>query len=105
MFARVTLVELDIVRMSPADALEHFRQHTLPALRQQAGYEGAEVFATSEGKGMIVTFWQSEADAEAGLASGFYDEQIAQFLLVLRQPPGREYYELLLRDAVSTATV
>ena len=99
MFARVTLFELDTVRMSLTDAVERFREHTVPALRGQAGYEGVEVFASAEGKGMIVSFWQSEEAAEAGLASGFYDEQIAQFLLLLRQPPGREFYELLLRDA------
>lgn len=99
MYARVTLFELDTVRMPLAEALTRFKETVLPPLRAQPGYEGVYVLATREGKGTLISLWTDEQAAYAGLASGFYDQQLAQFMMLFREPPGREHYEVLYADA------
>jgi heme-degrading monooxygenase HmoA len=98
MYARTTLFELDTVRMTLDDALAHFNATVLPALRQQPGYAGISVLATPEGRGMLVSLWETEAAAAAAVESGFYDEQVAKFLTLLRQPPGRDHYRVLFHE-------
>ncbi|MBD0290617.1 MAG: antibiotic biosynthesis monooxygenase [Thermoleophilia bacterium] len=80
------------------DAVELFRRQVVPALREEPGYEGAYVLATPDGKGMIITLWTDEEAAEAGLASGFYAEQVQRFVTFFRSPPGRETYEVRVVD-------
>lgn len=99
MFARVTLFELDTVRAPLADALAQFKERVVPALRDQPGYDGLYVLSTREGKGLLLSLWETEAAAEAGVAGGFYDAQVAQFVMLLREPPGRDHYEVLMSDA------
>jgi heme-degrading monooxygenase HmoA len=99
MYARVTPFELDTVRMPLHAALAHFKEVVLPELRAQPGYEGLQVLTTPAGSGLLISLWADEAAAEAGVASGFYDEQIARFLTLLRTPPGRDHYEVIYTDA------
>jgi heme-degrading monooxygenase HmoA len=101
MVARVTLAEIDEVRMSVDRAVALFRESVLPALREQPGYDGAYVLLSQEGKALVLTFWHSEEAAEAGLAGGrsFYAEQVEKFVTLYRQPPGRESYDVVVADA------
>jgi quinol monooxygenase YgiN len=105
MYARTTLFEVDTQRTSIDAALERFSETVLPRLREQPGCLGVIVMQTPEGKGMLVSFWQSSEAAAATLESGFYDEQVRELLMFLRQPPGREQYEVScyeLSDAIVT---
>ncbi len=92
MFSRVTLLEIDTVRIGVEEAVELFRADVLPRLQAHDGYGGALVLATPEGKGMIITLWKTEhAAAEtAALSAGVLDENMALF----KAPPGREYYRV-----------
>ena len=107
MIARVTIAEIDPVRMSVAQAIDVFRESVVPALRDQDGYEGVYVLVSPEGKALALTFWRDEAAAEAGLAGGrsFYAEQIEKFVTIYRSPPGRETYQVALADAPAAAPV
>lgn len=98
MVARVTLAEIDVVRMSVASALELYRESVLTAQRRQPGYEGGYVLSTPEGKALVITFWSTAEDAEAGVASGFYDEQVRKFATTFRAPPGRELYDVSIAE-------
>jgi heme-degrading monooxygenase HmoA len=98
MVARVTLAEIDVVRMSISSAVRLYRESVLPAQHDQPGYEGGYVLATPEGKALVMTFWASAEDAEAGLASGFYGEQVQKFATVYRAQPGRDLYDVVLAD-------
>jgi heme-degrading monooxygenase HmoA len=100
MIARVTLAEIDAVRMSVDQAVTLFRESVVPALREQEGYEGVYVLLSDEGKVLALTFWDSEEAAEAGIAGGrsFYAEQIEKFVTIYRSPPGRETYEVVVAD-------
>jgi heme-degrading monooxygenase HmoA len=105
MIARVTLAEIDSVRMSVDQAVELFRDSVVPALREQEGYEGVYVLLSDEGKVLALTFWESEEAADAGIAGSrsFYAEQVGKFVTLYRSPPGREMYDVVLADAPAVA--
>ena len=103
MFARVTLFEIDTLRISLDDALERFRELVVPEMKKQDGYEGMYVMRTPEGKGLILSLWTNEEAAVAGVASGYYDEQIAKFVSMFKAPAGRDHYEVVLAEAPGTA--
>ncbi len=95
MFARVTQLEIDVMRTSVRDAAALFDAEVLPALRERAGFEGAVVLATAEGLGTIITLWEREADAAP---DADYETTLARYVTLFRAPPGRELYEVLLAD-------
>jgi hypothetical protein len=101
MFARVTLLEIDATRTDVESALSLFRETVLPELRDHGGYEGAYVLATPEGKGLIMSFWATEHDAEE--AELFAGEQLDRHMALFRSPPGREHYEVVLADTPAAA--
>jgi hypothetical protein len=98
MHARVTQFEIDTVRTSLPEAVEVFKQRVLPRLRAQPECDGVMAMTTPEGKGMLISFWETAEAADAAVKNGFYDEQVAEFTLFLRQPPGREHYEVVLQE-------
>ena len=59
MYARLTLLEIDTVRVSVDDALELYKSEVVPRLRDEPGYCGAFVMSTPEGKGAVMTMWES----------------------------------------------
>ena len=103
MFARVTLLEIDTLRISLDAAVERFKEMVLPEMRKQEGYEGVYLLRTPEGKGLVMTLWASQEAAVGTVESGFYDEQVAKFISVFRAPPGREHYEVAFADTPGTA--
>lgn len=105
MVARVTLAEVDLVRTSLDAAITLYKESVLPAQHAQDGFEGGYVLTTPEGKALVMTFWRDDAAAEAGLASGFYDEQVQKFVTTYRAQPGRETYDVAIADVpASTST-
>jgi heme-degrading monooxygenase HmoA len=106
MIARATTAEIDAVRIGVDEATDLFRESVLPALHEQPGYEGAYVLLSREGKALVLTFWASEEDAEAGLAGGrsFYAQQVEKFVTIYKAPPGRETYQVVLAEAPEHVT-
>jgi len=98
MHARVTLFEIDTLRIGLDDALQLFKQRVLPRLHQQPGCVGVIALDTPEGKGMLISFWDTAEAASASVETGFYEEQVAEFTMFLRQPPGREHYEVIFQE-------
>lgn len=103
MFARVTMFEIDTLRISLDDALERFKELVVPEARKREGYKGMYVMRTPEGKGLIMSLWSSEEAAATSITSGYYEEQVAKFLTVFRAPPGRENYEVVFSEAPGEA--
>ena len=99
MHARVTLFELDTVRLSLDEGVRRFDTDVLPELREQPGYEGAFVLANETGQGLVLTLWAEADDAEDGVRTGFYASQVDKFVTVFHAPPGRESYEVVVADA------
>ncbi len=98
MFARVTLADVDTVRVSLDEAIELYKASVIPAMQEQEGYEGVCVLATPEGKAMVITFWESADASEAGVQSGFYAEQVQKFVTFYRAVPGRESYDVVIAE-------
>jgi heme-degrading monooxygenase HmoA len=98
MIAQVTLADIDLVRVSLESVTDLYLESVLPALQEQPGYCGAYGLATPEGKAMVITFWETEEDAQRHVASGVYDEQVQKFLTFYRATPGRESYEVMIAD-------
>lgn len=92
MYSRVTLLEIDTLRTDVDEAVEEYETRFLPHLRELPGYEGVAVMVTSEGKGMVVTFWDSEEAVEA--SAGFASSIVEEFVTLYRSPPGREHYRV-----------
>ena len=107
MVVRATEAEIDVVRTNPADAVALFKASVIPALQEQEGYEGCYVLLSEEGKMLVLSFWTSDETARATRLSGFYKEQIEKFadLVVYRQAPGREAYDVVIAEAPQEATV
>lgn len=103
MYSRVTQLEVDTLRTSVEAALGVFADEVLPQLRERPGYYGVYVLATEEGRGMIMTLWESEEAAEAGGGEGWYAHQLEQHVTLFRSPPGRAQYQVLLADAPAGA--
>ena len=98
MFARVTLAEIDPVRMPVNQALRLFEESVLPELRRQDGYAGVYVLTTPEGKALLLSLWDTPESAQRSVDSGYYEAQLARFATVFRSPPGREQYEVAMVD-------
>src|SRR5687767_4055218 len=103
MVARVTLAEIDTLRMRVEDAVERFRELVVPALTEQEGFEGFYLLTTAEGKGLVLSFWANEEAAETSLASGYYALQLEKFMTFFRSAPGREHYDVSLAEAPAIA--
>jgi heme-degrading monooxygenase HmoA len=103
MVARITLAEIDVVRIGIDQAVERFRELIIPALAEQEGFKGFYLLTTPTGKGLVLTFWDSEEAAEASLASGYYATQLEKFVTFFSAPPGREHYDVALADAPALA--
>jgi hypothetical protein len=101
MYSRVTLLEIDTMRATVEEAVRLFEEQVLPGLREHEGYDGVVVLATPEGKGMIVSLWETEEASAA--AAGFATEALERFVTLFRSPPDRELYEVLLTELPDVA--
>ncbi len=92
MYSRVTLLEIDTLRTDVDDVVERFTTEFLPGLRELPGFEGILLLVTPEGKGLVVSLWESEEaiSESAGMAAGAVEE----FVTLYRSPPGREHYRV-----------
>lgn len=107
MVVRATEAEIDVVRTNPADAIAVFRESVIPALREEEGYEGCYVLLSEEGKLLVLSFWTSDESARATRLSGFYQSQIEKFsdLVIFRQAPGREAYDVVIAETPQEAVL
>ena len=101
MYARVTLVEIDAVRHDIDLVVEKFEELVVPELREQEGYAGVLAMTTPEGKGLVMSLWDTEEAADAEL--GFYNVQLEKFMTMFKAPPGRERYEVVFAEAPALA--
>ena len=66
-----------------------------PIMRRQRGFEGLRVLIRRDaGEGIIVSFWGTEADAEASEAGPSYIGQMSMMSSFLYEPLAPETYEV-----------
>jgi hypothetical protein len=95
MFARVTQLEIDVMRTSVAEAARRFDAEVLPELRRRPGFRGSAVLATPDGLGTVITFWEREEQAAPDEA---YEAVLSRYVTLFGAPPGREVYEVLAAE-------
>jgi hypothetical protein len=94
-YARTTLLEIDTLRLDIDEALAQFEASVLPRLSEQAGFQGLYALTTPDGRAMLISFWDTPAQADAnGDAGSWYPDVLAEFTTMFRSPPGREHYEV-----------
>jgi heme-degrading monooxygenase HmoA len=103
MYSRVTLLDIDTLRVEIDDVLERYETEILPRVRELPGYEGVAVMVTPEGKGMVVTFWDSEESVAA--STGVATSAAEEFVTIYRSPPGREHYRVVYAEMPQAAVV
>jgi heme-degrading monooxygenase HmoA len=77
------------------DAIRIYRDSVVPAQKQQKGFKGA-LFLTDRhtGRSISISLWETEADMEASMASGFYQEQTDKFSQDFEAKPIWEEYDV-----------
>ena len=96
MYAKVTNI-----KFAPGMRTEVVRvAHGLaPILRGQRGFEGLQVLTDpNEGEGIIVSLWETEADAEASQSSSSYIGQMSMMSSFLYEPLVPKTYEVSVRE-------
>jgi len=96
MYARVTQLEIDTLRIDTDAAVGVYESDVVPDLRRQPGYAGVLVLANPEGTGAVITFWDTLEEADASAPTGFYAEVLEKFTTIFKSPPGRGRYEVRL---------
>ena len=95
MYARMTNI-----RFPPGMRAEVVRvaQGLAPILRDRRGFNGFNVLTDpGTGEGVIVSFWETEADAEASEVNPSYIGQMSMMSSFLSEPLAPKTYEVNVR--------
>jgi heme-degrading monooxygenase HmoA len=98
MHARVVTIKCQPGKVD--EATQIYRESILPEMRQQAGFQGViALLDRSTDKGISITLWQTEADAQAsGAGSAFLQAQIAKVASLFAAAPIVETYEVAVQE-------
>jgi heme-degrading monooxygenase HmoA len=93
MFARLTIVQVATDKID--EVIRIFDESIAPAAKAQKGSGGIYLLTDRQtGKGIALSFWDSEADAVANEGSGYYQEQVGKVAAFFTTAPVREGYEV-----------
>ncbi len=99
MFARLTIIQVDIERVD--EGIELYRDSIVPAAKSQKGFRGISLLVDRKsGKAISLGLWDSEEDAIANEKSRFYQEQVLKGVQYYTNPPIREGYEVVINVGV-----
>ena len=91
MLVRHVVLDLKPDRLEEAVAI--FEHQALPLLRAQEGFAGASLLSNGTGCIVILTCWERAADFHRIEAAGFFQQQVAKFLDVIRRAPTATLFE------------
>lgn len=93
MYARVGTAQDQPGKMD--DAIRIYRDSVVPAQKQQKGFKGS-LFLTDRhtGRSISISLWETEADLEASMNNGFYQEQVAKFAQDFEAKPVWEEFDV-----------
>ena len=93
MYSQVVRANIQPGKMDEGIAV--FRDSVAPAVRERSGFKSARLLVDRTGNKIIgISIWESEADRDSLMSSGFYQEQVAKFAALFAGPPEREMYEV-----------
>ena len=77
------------------ECVDLYEKSVVPAAKLQKGFRNAFLMAdAATGRGVSISFWDSESDMVEGERNGYYREQVAKFGSMLADAPLSEHYEL-----------
>ena len=95
MYARVTNIRFPPEMKAEVSGVA---QGLASILRRQQGFESLQVLTDpSTGEGIIVTVWETEADAEASEATSSYIGQMSMMSSFLHEPLVPKTYEVSVK--------
>ena len=95
MYTRIITTQLKPGTMD--DVISIWREQVIPALQSVQGFKrGYLTGDRNTNKGVIVTFWETEADAAAQTSSGRYQQATEFFTHTFAAPPALEIYEVFV---------
>ena len=93
MYARVTTIQFQQGKFE--EGMQIARESVEPAVRQQSGLKSFLALQDSNtGKGILISVFETEADARAGVSSGFVQQQTEKLASLLAGAPTVEFYEV-----------
>lgn len=96
MFARLTIVQAQIDKIDEVEKV--FKEGIIPVAKEQKGARGLYLLTDRKtGKGIALSFWDSEEDAVANEQSGYYQEQVGKVAAFFTSAPVREGYEVAVQ--------
>ena len=95
MYARVTNIRFPSQMEAEVTGVA---QGLAPILRRQRGFEGLQVLTDPNvGEGIIICFWETEAEALASEASSSYIGQMSMMSSFLHEPLVPKTYEVRVK--------
>jgi len=93
MYARVVSIQMKSGSMDEGASI--YENSIVPAMREQPGFKGTTLLANEETNTAIsISSWETEADMQAGEASGYLQAQFAKAGPLMASPPATEHYEV-----------
>ena len=97
MYARVVYTQVQPGKTD--EAIRIYRESVTPVARQQKGYRGGILLTDrATGKGISISFWESEAAMTVSETSGYLQQQIDKFTGVIAGPPTKEMFEVSVQE-------
>ena len=98
MYARMTIAHAQPERFEAARAA--VQEAFLPAAREQSGYRGFLLLTDRTRHQLVgISIWESEADVQtSGGGSGYYQQQMADFIGLLVGPPTTTVLDVVVRE-------
>lgn len=93
MYARVVTIQMKPGSMDEGASI--YENSIVPAMQEQPGFKGTTLLANEEtNTALSISSWETEADMQAGEASGYLQAQFAKVAPHLAGPPATEHYEV-----------
>ncbi len=90
-FSRVIMGKVEPEKHDEAFVI--FTDEIIPAVKEQKGYRGANLFTDPHtGKFISTTIWKTEEDMISSDKSGYLKEQLDKVATLLTEPPVIEHY-------------
>ena len=93
MFARVVTIYMKPGSMD--EGVSIYENSIVPAMHKQSGFKGTHLLANEDtNTALSISLWETEADMQAGEASGYLQAQFAKAAQLFAAPPTNEHYEV-----------
>ena len=98
MYARVVAGQYQPGKVD--EVAQIFRESILPETKQQRGFQGVTFLGDrSTGKAMVISLWQTDADAQAsGASSSYLQAKLAKVASLLTTAATIETYEVAVQE-------